>query len=435
MSLRGNHFYTAVTSQRVVSPPDNHAATSRPIGDRTTSSAPDERTVATSPSVVVRCERPSGFPDDAFRDEYDWFRNAIVLPPYVFRELGVDPFCYLEAIPNEEPYDWGAAVVVFAVAFEETMDRDRTARLGHEAVIRTNLMNEISPLLEVDNEIRLRPVADRPTDELRAMRSYADQFSGEVCYVHPDVRSDIGVDVGATVEAHHTVTGGRHHLELRELRSDRESTDVVRIDGHSRRVLDVELGETVRLRKPKDVEPTRRGFETRLLDGLVGRRAVSLRVLPGLDRDEYRNIARINADTMRFLGIESGDIVTIEWKGRTATIRCMDPPEGTSVPPLSILLPSTERDRIDVSIYDACTVYRDVGYVFRKHLSLSTLGVLVVLLGAVQVVDVGAAIEGVSSAGELVALTVVAVLTVAAVALATVWLMLYPERQRCAQFD
>lgn len=371
--------------------------------------------------VSVRTEGSTEFPSEAYDDPNDKMRNCLLLPKPLLKQVNADNFSYVKA-DTECETDWEDSTELYVIAVNDVISRNR-------AGLRTNLLSEIDPELSFGDSICITKSERSVVRPLTVKRAFADEHVGRRCYLHPDLFDMLGIDKGEQVEVFSLETGGRSSLPVWESQVPNEGRQIVSVDGHTRRVLDIEVGDQVGVRNDSN-DRNLRGLRERLFSFFVNYRETALRVLPGFDRDEHRNIARINRDMMEFLGIEPGDKVKIRWQGDKATVQCLLPPEGENVAPLSIRLPSTERDRVGVSIYDSLELQRDTGYVFKKQIALSTLGVLGVIIGMFGILDSVRFDPVVSFLGTeaSVALFVFAVLLVSVV---VIWILLYPERQRC----
>jgi hypothetical protein len=377
--------------------------------------------------AVVRCRRPFDFDDTAYRRYDDQFRNCVFLPPSLFEELGIEPFEYVRVREHGGGDD---RVVMQTALFEpESVDAPGDHPL---AALRTNLTEKIREGLDRNTLLEVTAI-QHPYREMQVGRGYDDNRGAGICYVADDAKRAVGVDEDEPVELYDPVDGGRSILETAPLPGDAPNESVVRVDGHIQETLAIEFGDSIRMRSPVaggTVEPS---VGERVFGAFVGYRDVHLRVELGLDRDEYRNVVRMQEDTMRFLGIEPGDRVVIRWGGEQLAAQCLLPPEDTSVPDAAILLASTDRDPIDVSLYDTVVVRRDMGHILKQRIAVSLLGILGVVFGVFQAATVATLDELLVARfgpfGAVLALGAVSGL----LSVLVVWLLLFPERQRCAQ--
>jgi len=372
---------------------------------------------------VVVCRRPYDFPESAYATHDDQFRNALCLPRAVLADLGLADHDYAAIGPADgDPGEDGLLVPVVGFVADYT-----TEAAEPEAALRSNLVQQL-PGVSAGNRLAVRAVDVPTVDGLTVHRTYDDEVDHRACHLSEAVRETVGVVVGEQVELVNADTGGR--ALVRALPLETGDADLARIDVRTREALDVGVGDTVRVRAPIAVERTAPGATERALDELVGSREAAFRVELGLDRDEYRNVARLNPDMLRFLGIEPGDLAVLDWKGQRSVTQCLLPPDDEDVPPVAIWLPSTERDRIDASVHDVVTVRRETGHVFRKQVALSILGILGVVFGVFQIANVIGLVAplraALGTAGTLVALLSVSALA----SVLVVWLLLFPERQK-----
>lgn len=382
-------------------------------------------------SITCLVKRPYDFAPGAFAEFNDQFRNAVVLPRPLFDRLGIEPYGYVAVAPETDAEaEQTGSRVVHAVPFGQETPVVRVDGAWVVAA-RTNVLVGACEGGVGDDRIRIGPIDSPSSGALTVRRTYDDEVAERACYVSPTTCRRVGLDDGDRVEVFNPGDGGRKLVAVSERPEVGEGD--VRLDARSRLTLGVDLGDSVVVRRAVDLRspaPTLRG---RALERLVGYREVPLRVEFGLDRDEYRNVARLSAEMMAFLGIDPGDRLVVDWKGQTAVTQCLSPPPDEAVSPVSILLPSTERDRVNVSIGDTVSARRDMGHVFRKRIALSTLGILGVTFGVFQGVGaVGLASILVQRLG--VGATLLALLALSGViSLLVVWLLLFPERGKCAR--
>lgn len=269
-------------------------------------------------------------------------------------------------------------------------------------------------------------------------RSYSDDRLGERCYISQDVCARIGLETwGDPVEVLYPETGARTILPVWPLR-EWDPPDSIALDMHSRELLNVETDDEIKVHSPVFdlVKPSSNFFDsfitrlkTAILDFFIGRHRVSLRVSQGFNQDEHRNIGRVSQDLMDVMGIEPGELATIQWKNRTHKLQLLLPPDDEEIESLTIKLPSTERDQIAASIGDAVRTYRNMAYTFKKNMALSIFGVLGVLIGVFTIIDT---LDIFGRYGPIVGdgyLFLIVVLTSVLVSIMTVWIMLYSERQ------
>ena len=376
---------------------------------------------------VVKCRRPFDFDDDAYEEYDDQFRNSAFLPSHLFDDLGVEPYEYVRV--SEHGHE-GEGVVIQAVPFDPvTSEREEGYPL---AALRTNLTEKIRDGLSRNTLLDVT-ATDCPYREMQVGRGYDDNRGAGICYVTPSAKRAVGADEDDPIELYNPVDGGRSILETSPLSADDANESVVRVDGHIQETLGVEFGNTVRMRAPADSDTVDPSLKERLLRPLVDYREGHLRGELGLDRDEYRNVVRMNQDTMQFLGIDPGDRVVMRWDGTQLSTQCLLPPDGTSVPDSAILVASTDRDPIDVSLYDTVVVRRDMGDKLKQEVAVSMLGILGVIFGVFQAADAATLddmlVASIGPLGALLALCGVA----AFLSVFVTWLMLFPQRQKSSE--
>jgi len=381
-------------------------------------------------SIEVTCLRPaSDFSADIYRQQEHILGNAVAVPTHVFDEMGVEPFCYIRA--RYHPDDAGK--LVYAIPFSDSYNPDENV-----IAISTNLMDGIDPNLGVGEEIEIEPVDAPCSDPLTVYRPYSDLRAG-TCYLDPEVLSNIDVEKGEEVEVYNTETGGRVTLTADTLFENDRDTEKVRLNLHSTKIIDVDFGDTIKVRKAVDIDGEGSNtiiqkvqnsisrLEDRLLEFFVGSRKVRLKVEQGKDQDEYRGIIRVDSSTMSYLGVEEKDRVIADWKGTEISVQCLPKSDGGEEP-LAVLVPSTVRDQLEVSNFDGINVWRDRGYIFQKRIAISLLGILGVVFGTFQIATVSTIssilLERVGVLGNLLILLGVSAL----LSLPVMWFLLLPAR-------
>jgi len=271
---------------------------------------------------------------------------------------------------------------------------------------------------------------------------------GIACYIHKeDLKNSNKLTSGDICELMNPDTGFRLRIPVEQYKHKHYEPGTIRLPGIARKLLEVDSydeGENhnVQLRVPPDQGKRRRSISDGLSDW-IGRRFVDyshthLRVLSGYDRDEGRNIVRINKDAMEGLGIEENDRVLIQWGEEQRNVRCQSgwsederlEPKGTNgnshgeEESLSVRIPSTERDKLNISIGDSIGIRRDMQYQAGKQVSLSVFGILGVIVGTNQLINM--LFEQVDFLYLLISVSSIFVLSTL-----TVWFMLKPVRQKC----
>lgn len=368
-------------------------------------------------AVQLECGRPhSDFDKSVYKHVNDRFCNAIVIPPEKFTEMGCEPFSYVEITPKEENLrtDKNSSTVLYAVPFnEETSPTDKAA-------ISTNLMRKIHPELGVGDTIELQPVDADMSDKLTVSPPYSDTESFE-CYISESAIDSIDVTPDDKIEVVNPNTGARVVTHAHRMRKKDDSDCDIRLRLAMVKNLDIEVGDDVKIRRYVETTQSNRTGKQRLshilikyiLGPLVGYRTVPLRVRRGLPRDERRNIVRIPESTRRYLGVSTGDMVSIAWKQNQTNSQCLPPvskhvdqQEDTETEdhnkqndssqiesysniykeyqPNDIAMPSTVRDTIEVSPGDSVRVNRYTWDIFQKQIGISIIGILGVVFGTFQ---------------------------------------------------
>ena len=350
-----------------------------------------------------------------FREEIDKGRNALVVPQPVLDRLEASEYEYVTLSETGETQNQSIHLQV--LSFEDTPVEGPPWK----ASLRTNLLDKLSAEHSADS-LAIRKYDVRSSDQLVSYPGYSDDINEyNYCYLSEQVRSAVGVTLEDYVEVYNPEHGGRMALKVQPLRAT-DAAEKVRMSGQARNVLQTDTGDEVRVRECVHAQPARLRWWERVLNPIVGFRQLDLKVRRGLDRDEHRNVVRISEDLIELLAIDPGDQIMLEWNGTSTAVRCLSPEYG-DLKSMEIKVPSTIRDRFDVSIHDALHVRRNTLYILRKQVAVSTLGILGVTVGTLQVAiyfDLSI------TAAFLISLIM---------SIVVVWLLLLPERQRCARGD
>lgn len=372
-----------------------------------------------TPEIELACHWPSTLEKQGyvFKDEIDKSRNALVVPQPVLDKLGISEYEYIKI--HSTSVDEDKDIILQALSFENTPDEC----LPWKASLRTNLMDKL-PGEQPDDLITIEAYSVDSSDGLPVYPGYSDNISEyDYCYLSEHLRETVDVVAGDYVEAYNPKHGGRMPLRVRELRAT-DGEDKIRMSGQARNVLQADIGDDIRVRECVHAQSAQLRWWERVLAPIVGFRQLGLQVRRGLDRDEHRNVVRISEDVMELLAVDEGDQIVLEWNGTSTTVRCL-PLEREELNSMDVMVPSTVRDRdqFDVSIHDALHVRRNTFYILRKQVALSTLGILGVVVGSIQV------------AIYLDLAITTAILLILIMSIFVVWLLLLPERQRCARGD
>jgi aspartate 1-decarboxylase len=301
-------------------------------------------------------------------------------------------------------------------------------------------MWDLNAELGTGDEVRISPVDAPESGDLKVLRPYSDQRDN-VCYLDSRVLDSIGVQPGEEVEIYNADTGGRILLTAAALAEKDADREKIRIDLHSTKVLDVDFGDIVRVRRPIDTgrpgllaesrvygETHLAAIRTSIFEPMVGTRRTYLRIGAGLDQDEYRGIVRLNESTMRYLGVEAKDRVNISWKGGGQTFQCLPIPEERESDGFEILLPSSARDQLEVSPFDGVPLWRSTIYEFQKQVSLSLLGILGVVVGTFQVAETTTISQRLLNSTGWLGTLLVLIFVSALISIPVVWFLLLPIR-------
>ena len=407
-------------------------------------------------AVRVRVWSRRRFDPDDFDPGRDKFKDVIVLPGHVVDDLLPDDAAtgYVRASAPDSSLSVTLYALRFSDAYEPDVDADPAVP---DAYLRRNVRERIERLPDADGStLELEPVDRRDSGPLTVVRfsTRTESTRDDECRVHPTVLERVGVADGDAVELYNPETGGRLRSRVRaepdigktELSLSTRSRKLLRAEIESRATDAV--SRTLHLRRPVATGPEPDGVDggvptgfragvgrltDRMFDAAVGYHEIRLRVMLGLNADEGRATARVNRETMRVLGIDDGDRIDLVADGETRSVRCyeitpdshlietdedLDPED---VQERVILLPATEREATGVLCDDVVRVRRNTKHVAIRSIVPSMFGFLGVFVGGLQAINLA-----VSPAWYRPSIAIVAL-----AALASVWIVLWPERQRC----
>lgn len=430
----------------------------------------------------VICKTISDFRDYCFKDG-DKFRYAIIVPEVVLAQL--EDTSEYEYVELSSPASESSGTLAQIITFSEDHDLDEfsTDDGTYYSCVRTKLQREIG--LEPEEEggeesdgddeeggeegggddeaedhnvpIDIRECDTEVIESLDVHRVSAWEqetrditTEGVAGYMTEDKISDVeGLSSGDLCELINPRTGTRMQLPIEPNEHKQREDETIRLNGITRKLLRVDSkdeGEnnTIRLRVLSDVEQTTGHLDR--VSTWIGRRFVDysyshFRVLPGYDRDEGRNVIRMNEDAMTGIGIEENDRIVMSWQRdtkRKRNVRCQSgweedkelEPEASAESSygedesLSVRVPSTERDSLNISVGDSIRVRRDMRYQAGKQVALSAFGILGVIVGTNQLINM--IFDEIS-----VAYIGTSLLSILLLSVVTVWLIMSPIRQKC----
>lgn len=405
-------------------------------------------------SSTVICKTISNFDDSCF-EKGDKFRFAIIVSQHVLADLGdTEEYDYVRVTPHGSD-ESGTLAQIVGFSDDYSMEEYSTDGISW-ACVRTSLQKEIGlgPDIDRDTRIVIQECEIDALDSLTIHRESAWETQdrnittdGITGYINSEDMNDLeSLDDGDVAELVNPRTGSRIRVPIQTYRHKNYQSGTIRLDGTTRELLNVESKDegddnSVRLRViPDEYDETEQYL--RRFSKWIGRKFVDysythLRVLPGYDRDEGRNVVRINQDAMERLGIEDNDRVIIGWGDRFRNVTCQTgwdedeklEPKSTydsygEEESLSIRIPSTERDNLNISVGDSVSVRRDMRYQAGKQVSLSVFGILGVLIGTNQLINM-------FYSSINVQYIIVSILSIILPSLVAIWLILMPVRQKC----
>lgn len=422
----------------------------------------------TNPTVIAKTI--SDFDSRCF-EPGDKFRYAVIVPQSTLAELEhTDEYEYVRVTPDEKTDDGALAQILPFSDDHDTTEFSSADGIPY-ACIRTKLQQEIGLEPDTDRNDDNMYVALQECDtttlnglDVHRVSAWEQQerditTEGLAGYITADDMDSLDkLQSGDLCEILNTETGDRIQLPIETYNHKNRRRNTIRLDGITRHLLDIESkdegdgdGDSVRLRVLPDAgeesSPVERVSDwiDRRLDW-VGRRFVdysvsNFQVLPGYDRDEGRNVIRMNRDAMKGLGIDENDRVLLSWfneERKRRTVRCQSgwdedtelEPETTSESSygegesLSVRVPSTERDDLNISIGDSIRIRRDMRYQAGKQVSLSAFGILGVIVGTNQLINM-------LFDEPSLQYVLISVLSVVVLSVVTVWLIMSPIRQKC----
>jgi hypothetical protein len=401
------------------------------------------------PRIELVAKSLNAFEDSSFEtppDHQDRFKDAVILPASVFDDLfGADHSGtgYVNARAASSPDDWSR---LYALSFTDAHDAERHRVDGRDAAhIRMHIQQRLGcDLTDPAPRVVLEPIEARESPPLGVVRrSTREESTREgTCFVAPSITAADGFEPGDTVEVFNPVTGGRILLTLEV--SPTLDPGSIALSTAVRDLLRVELERDstsdqlsqVRIREPIGNRPSRPLWDrakTAMLRPLVGTHTIRLRVFMGLNIDEDRNAARVDAETLSTLGIDDGDRVVVRSREGETRVHChslssdsylLDKDSDLRAEHITtdnLLLPSTEREQCGALVDDVVEVRRDMWYLTGKRITLSLFGIIGVVISGTQTIGL--------LFPDLPSTTVGSVLLV--LSALSVWLILWPDRQRC----
>jgi len=442
--------------------------------------------------IRVRAAPRRAFESADFDPDHDKFKSVLVVPRSTFDRLfpGDEASGYVRA----QAVGGDRTVTLYVRPFggrhraettddraEATEDRveatdDPAEAAPPVAYLRANRQRDLGLDGAADPVIELDPVDARDVGPLDVVRysTLTESTRVDECRVHPSDLADVGVDDRADVEVYNPATGGR--IRLTAVATPDVGEGCISLSTRARKLLRAEFEErageetvtSLHVRRPHPASAgdgavdggagigddraasdgagtdgeQRAGGDDRgplarlreaVFDWAVDHHEIRLRVHLGLNTDEGRSTVRVAADTMEVLGIDEGDRVVIESEtGRTtARARSVAPDshyvetdediDEADVRDRTVLLPATERERSGAVVDDVVRVRRDTTHVAIKRIVPSLFGFFAVFIGGVQTIDLIF-----PPAWKLPAVGATLLLSTCAI-----WLVLWPERQRC----
>jgi len=407
----------------------------------------------------VICKTISDFRDHCFK-EGDKFRYAIIVPKAVLSKLcNTSQYEYVKlSTPETETSGTLAQIITFSE--EHDLNEFSTDDGIYYSCVRTKLQREIG--LEPDGDedeipIEIREYNTLALDSLSIHRVSAwEQEARDITteglagYItEEDFDKVEELNRGDICELINPETGARIQLPIEPYKHKQRENKTIRLNGITRKLLRVDSkdeGEnnTIQMRVLTEFDQENENLDRFYI--WIGRLFVDysysqFRVLSGYDRDEGRNVVRMNEDAMKGLGIEENDRIIMSWLKETEkkrNVRCqsgweedmeLEPAESSESSygeeeSLSIRVPSTERDNLNISVGDSIRVRRDMRYQAGKQVALSAFGILGVIVGTNQLINM------IYNQISLIYIGT-SIFSIIVLSVVTVWLIMSPIRQKC----
>lgn len=393
--------------------------------------------------VTVQVCARNEFDEEDFRHSIDQFKDVLVLPRSTLESLfgngWTTGYVTLSTPSGNEN------ICAYALTFADEYNASASGR--PKAYLRNTLRHQLDTNDPMPDVV-VRPVNVSDTGPLDVVRhsTAAESAEPNTCRLHPEVLSTIDCSDGDTVELYNPDRGSRF---IATARSEQAlAPGEVSLATRARKLLRAEFperaseGETTVLRARTPVschEQSQSSFRhvraagKRLLDKAVNYNDVRLRILIGLNADEGRGTGRVNKDTMDTLAIDDGERAHITIKDTQTSVRLREiSPDShlietdedltaADVRDRTILLPSTVRKDLDAACGDTVSVRRDTRHIAIHQLTVSVFAFLGVFIGGLQTVDLL-----VPAPYQIHGLFLTLGLCLSAV-----WLLLWPERERC----
>lgn len=393
--------------------------------------------------VRVRACARNQFDEADFRNSLDQFKDVLVLPASTLASLfGPDRttgYVTMSTPGGDE------AVRAYALSFAPAHEHSSDGL--PRAYLRDTLREQLkTDAFEPELDIKPLDIPDvGPLDVVR-LSTATESTEPNACRLHPETLSQLNCADGDTVELYNPEHGYRFSATVRS--EPALAPDQISLSTRARKLLQVEYperaaaAETTVLRARESVacqEPTwslldpLRAAGRWLLDVAVNYNETQLRIVIGLNADEGRGTGRVNEDTMDILAIDDGDRARIRSKETETSVllrpiapdsHLIDTDEditASNVRDRTILLPSTVRQELDAICGDTVSVRRDTRHIAIHQLTVSVFAFLGALIGGLQTVDLF-----VPAQYQLHGFGLTLIFCLGAV-----WLLLWPERERC----
>ncbi len=125
-------------------------------------------------------------------------------------------------------------------------------------------------------------------------------------------------------------------------------------------------------------------FEMWILKKTIGKAEYILKTQGADDTDDKNNVARLNNNMMKLLGVSENDKILIKFGKSAVTLRVLN---DDKISDYEIKIPASGRRDLGMSsINDIVIVHRDMKHTFHRHSQEQTIAILGTVLAVVQVI-------------------------------------------------
>ena len=230
----------------------------------------------------------------------------------------------------------------------------------------------------VDDIVTVEPFYDAKSEIATIRIGRVEDVGENIGRLHHDMMNKINVSINDSIELFNKDNGGRIILDIKEHKL--KYNNAILLTKDKRKLLKVDEKD-INIKKygvrKNPFKNIKKGIIDKILKFIVGYKYLNLRVEVGLDNDEGKKIVRLSSSNLKILGVKENDIVDVYWRDNKLSCRALEFPEyyqnsisieDQSEIDFEISLCSSERDSINVDLYDVVSIRRSPSYVLKKNL-------------------------------------------------------------------